>query len=523
MKSGSLATVTPITTREARQQKYTRLTPKANARLKEALLELQDEGACSKADYRRVAERFNVSVRTVERRLAELRHSAPLTGATQRHSSIVLPDDVLMSIASERQLHKVYRDLKREGRYQGSLATFYRQCTNKFGSRTLRGVTSDVNDMRRGTYEVLDRFLFMQGMSLDLFYLRAPLAGATQGTKAVGALVRELTHGLVVASWIWPTDQVTTSDVTTLLAEAFRGRMFEYDGQAVFVGGVPDFLRADNGGQFTSREIGDMLNPLGVRMITSNQNRSHENGAHETVHGLLRKELLQHFPGSEDAQRDHRGQLLPDPRPLVTLDEARELLDRWVWTFNTRDTGSGSRMDFWIEDIELSGGVLPNRETPEALARYAVERPLTAKLYKQGVLVDKNYYTCPQLEEKTHKRYLVRQWLRDRRTIEVFTPSGTYVGVASLNGELTAAEAGLLQQSAGEAEREVKAVVAAARAKQPRPLFPPVPELDQPTVHQGDQTSGGLPDLVTPLSGLTQALRQPVVPLEDEEPEGDAS
>jgi hypothetical protein len=179
-------------------------------------------------------------------------------------------------------------------------------------------------------------------------------------------------------------------------------------------------------------------------------------------------------------------------------------------------------MDFWIEDIELSGGVLPNRETPEALARYAVERPLTAKLYKQGVLVDKNYYTCPQLEEKTHKRYLVRQWLRDRRTIEVFTPSGTYVGVASLNGELTAAEAGLLQQSAGEAEREVKAVVAAARANQPRPLFPPVPELDQPTDPNSGQTPGGLPDLVAPLSGLTQALRQPVTLQEDEELEGDA-
>lgn len=519
--SVGLATVTPINDGPKRRRKYTRLTAQAKERLTAELEEMIAAGACSKVDYSRVAERFNVSVRTVENHLAAIRQGGSPLGSGERRTSNVLPDGVLIAVAEAGQRQKVFEDLKASGEYQGSRATFYRQTSATFGARTLRGITSGVSDMRRGTFEQLDRPLFMQGFSLDLFYLRAPLSDTPPDSRAVGAVVRESSTGVLVFSWLWPNDQVTSSDIATVLAESFRGRIFEYNGEGVFVGGVPDFLRVDNGSQFTSRDIGSMLNPLGVRVITSNDYRSHENGAHEAVHRVLRAELLDHLPGSESGLRDHRGELLPDSRSPITLHEARDLLDRWAWAYNVRAGKDGSRMDAWVEGIDLSGGLLPNREDPEALAGYAIERTMSAKLYKPGLLVDTYYYTCPQLENYQHKRFVVRQWLRDERTIEVFTPAGRYVGVAARNGQLTAAESGVIQREAKEAELAVKEIARAARDGKPAPRLPEVPELELPIQDPGPSSPGR--DDGAPLSGLAEALRQPTVTQPTATPEGDSS
>lgn len=457
------------------KRKYTRLADEAMGKLDDQVRALIAADACSKPDFKAVAARFDVSVRTVQGRLAAIRRDGPAAGRDVRLSGHSLPDGVLVSIAAARQVAGVHADLVKKGEYRGSLSTFYRQVHNAHGARTVRGVTGGVDTMRRGTFERIDVPLFTQGYSLDLFYLRAPLAGGRPGDKPMGALVREASTQVIVASWIWPTDQVSAEDAATLLAEAFRGRVFWHREQAVFVGGVPDFLRCDNGGQFTSRSIGRMLNPLAVRVITSNDYRSNENGAHEVVHRLLRAQLLDHLPGSEDGHRDHRKQLLPDDRAHVSLADARDMLDRWCWAFNTRDDGKGSRMDAWAQGIEESDGTLPATVSPATLAGYAIERRTTAKLYKLGVLVDTHYYTCAALEDYPHRRFVVRRWLRDDRTVELFTPEGRYVGVAARNGDLTAAESGALHASAGEAERAVKAIIATAQVEHPLPDFPDVP------------------------------------------------
>lgn len=523
---GKLASVTPINDSPALKpvppkRKYTRLCREKSDQLNADLLELLDNDGCTKADYKRVAYRYGVAVRTVEHRLAKLRDGRPSTGWSKRRTPNVLPDNVLISVAAERQVASVYRAVKASGEYQGSRATFFRQVNATFGARTLRGITKGVGEMRRGTFEQLDQSLFMQGFSLDLFYLRCPLR-EDPSARPVGAIVRETSTGVLLTSWVWPDDKVTASDIATLLAEAFRGRIFVHGGEYVFVGGVPDFLRVDNGSQFTAAELGDLLNPLAVRVINSNDYRSHENGAHEAIHRIMRAELLDHLPGSEEGIRDHHGSLLPDERPLVTLTQVRELLDRWCWTYNVRDhNGDGSRMDCWLEQVDLWGGQLPLRLSSATLAPYAKERKRTSKLYKPGVLVDGYYYTCPELENYPHKRYVIREWLRDDRTVEVFTPGGTYVGVATRNGELTAAESGALHASAGEAETHVKEIVTEARMQRPLPELPDVPIADPSYIQEGEASSIAEDD-ASPADQLADLLRRPTRQ-DPESPDGEPS
>jgi hypothetical protein len=491
---------------------YVLLAPEMSAKLERDIKLLIADGACSKMDYSRLGDRYGVSWRTVQNRVRVLRSaSGAQSGRNERLTQNVLPDDVLVSVSAHGQVKSVWEDFCRQGIYSASLSTFYRQLESAHGARTIRGITRGIPAMRRATFEKLERALFMQGYSIDLFYLRIPLKGGKTGDKPTGAIVRDTLTGVTVASWVWPTDEVSAADISVLLAEAFRGSNFTYNDETVFVGGIPDFVRCDNGSQFTSVELGELLNPLAVRVITSNDYRSNENGAHETIHGVLRAELLALLPLSEDGPRDHRGKLFPDDRDLITLRQVRELLDQWCWRFNTRVPNSGvSRMDAWVGEIAASGGMLPETVQPETLARYAIERAHTSKLTKLGILVDTHHYTHPDLEERSNGRFVIRRWLRDEKTIEVFTAAGEYVCTAVRNGELTPAESVAVQVAAGEAEKKVKNIVAQARAQHPLPTFGPVPTRDpQPSTELRDRAESQLAEPEFGLGELAGILRQP--------------
>jgi|FLOH01.1.fsa_nt_gi hypothetical protein len=494
------------------KREYVLLAPEMSDRLNRDVELLVADGACTKTDYARLGFRYGVSWRTVQNRVGRLRSSrGAQAGQNQRHTQNVLPENVLTLISAHGQVKAVWEEACNTGKYVGSLSTFYRQVEATHGARTIRGITRGIPAIRRGTFEQLERALFMQGYSIDVFYLRTSLAGGSKGDKPTGAIVRETLTGVAVGSWIWPSDEVAASDISVLLAEAFRGRMFTYKNEVVFVGGLPDFVRSDNGRQFTAVELGELLNPLAVRVITSNDYRSNENGAHETIHGLLRSELLARLPGSEDGNRDHRGKLHPDERQLVTLTEAREMLDAWCWRFNTSVGKDGTtRMDAWVEGINLSDGQLPETVKPETLARYAIERAHTAKLYKLGILVDTHHYTHPDLDEYSAKRFVISRWLRDDRTIEVFTPNGQYVCTAVRNGELAAAESVTLQVASGETEKRVKNIVAQARAQYPLPEFTQVPiHVELPSNQTQDVKASPRNEADTSLSDLADILRKP--------------
>ena len=101
----------------------------------------------------------------------------------------------------------------------------------------------------------------------------------------------------------WPIGP-TIYDVIEQLAELFVTR------------GTPDFIRSDNGSEFTSEVIRGWLQRLGVKTLFIQPGSPWENGYIESFNGKLRDELL-------------NGEIFD------TVIEARIIIERWRKEYNT--------------------------------------------------------------------------------------------------------------------------------------------------------------------------------------------
>lgn len=97
----------------------------------------------------------------------------------------------------------------------------------------------------------------------------------------------------------------TADDVQATLAELFIQR------------GVPEYIRSDNGPEFTAERVKDWLPKVGVKTLFIEPGSPWENGYNESFNGKLRFDLL-------------------DGEIFDTLWEARVILERWRREYNTR-------------------------------------------------------------------------------------------------------------------------------------------------------------------------------------------
>jgi transposase InsO family protein len=80
--------------------------------------------------------------------------------------------------------------------------------------------------------------------------------------------------------------------------------------------GVPDYIRSDNGAEFTAHAVRDWLVRVGVRTLFIEPGSPWENGYIESFNGKLRDELLER-------------------EIFDTLLEAKVLIERWRQEYNT--------------------------------------------------------------------------------------------------------------------------------------------------------------------------------------------
>jgi len=80
--------------------------------------------------------------------------------------------------------------------------------------------------------------------------------------------------------------------------------------------GTPDFIRSDNGPEFTADAVRDWLPRVGVDTLFITPGSPWKNGSIEPFNGKLRDELL-------------NGEI------FYTLDEAKVLIERWRHEYNT--------------------------------------------------------------------------------------------------------------------------------------------------------------------------------------------
>jgi len=98
--------------------------------------------------------------------------------------------------------------------------------------------------------------------------------------------------------------RLTSEDVLERLTDLFIRR------------GVPDYIRSDNGAEFTAHAVRDWLDRVGVRTLYIEPGSPWENGYIESFNGKLRDELLER-------------------EIFDTLLEAKVLIERWRREYNT--------------------------------------------------------------------------------------------------------------------------------------------------------------------------------------------
>jgi transposase InsO family protein len=104
---------------------------------------------------------------------------------------------------------------------------------------------------------------------------------------------------------IHPDRKLTAYDVIEQLAELFVER------------GVPDFIRSDNGPEFTANVVRGWLTRLGVKTLFIEPGSPWENGYIESFNGKFRDELL-------------------NREIFDTVLEARIITERWRKEYNTK-------------------------------------------------------------------------------------------------------------------------------------------------------------------------------------------
>ena len=97
--------------------------------------------------------------------------------------------------------------------------------------------------------------------------------------------------------------KITNQDVINLLFNLFILR------------GIPEYIRSDNGPEFTAKAIRNWLERLGVKTLFIEPGSPWENGYVESFNGKLRDELL-------------------NREIFTTLDEAKVLIEQWRKEYN---------------------------------------------------------------------------------------------------------------------------------------------------------------------------------------------
>lgn len=96
----------------------------------------------------------------------------------------------------------------------------------------------------------------------------------------------------------------TGNDVIAALASAVRGHAAT-DGR--FLGGIPETVRWDNGGEFLNEAVTVACARLGIGPRPASAHSGHEKGKIERLHQTIQRELFSELPGASDGPTTYTG------------------------------------------------------------------------------------------------------------------------------------------------------------------------------------------------------------------------
>jgi len=209
----------------------------------------------------------------------------------------------------------------------------------------------------------------------------------------------------------------TTRDV---LITAIEG--FALD-DGTWAGGMPEFVLSDRGSDLIGDINGLGLIRTGIGRKYSPPGESFQNGVAEKNLGLLQDEMCRKTVGFRHGARDSYSRshpVQPQPENLLTLDQFRALLARWMHRWNEeRVHGSldgRTPAQAWAQDEQ----VVPAAD-PVALRLAMMKADKTAKIGKNGVRFDgEDYVHLTKMRLHFGKQVEIRYLPRRKDFIEVF-------------------------------------------------------------------------------------------------------
>ncbi|SOC47219.1 Integrase core domain-containing protein [Blastococcus aggregatus] len=463
---------------------YVRLSDEQRVRTTRELVALKVAGRLDAAAYAAISARTGASKRTLEGLLAAALRNAAAGGEplpdprTARTSKLDISDEVLLCHVG-RDLTNAHMLAIAQGLIPPCHRTTYRDAVLKELS------ANELNGLRLGQRVLPQQWVYldrrenplMDQFTIDLFFprVRTTLADGTTAVP-VWVSVRERSRGLLLAWGLFhrtprddfdvegdPASGPTAATVLALLGEAIRG--WTRDG--VFCGGLPRALRCDREALFLTEELRTLLMTLGIEVDPTNSYSSWENGAHERMHQVIRREALQGLPASNEGPRTRSGKLR-FAEATMSFDELAARLDRWALSYNFEraNPAVGGLTPFasWCERIDAGDTV--ERASNRELAALSLPTGKTATKQRNGITVPGGglTYSGPALVGvRNGTVFALGTWVGDDRHLEIFDPTtGAYVATLERTSDMSGATEGAIMRTRARQRETVETILAEA-------------------------------------------------------------
>lgn len=199
----------------------------------------------------------------------------------------------------------------------------------------------------------------------------------------------------VVLAWLLTAHDARIEDSVSALAEAILGQQTE-DG---FVGGKPEFLRTDRGGDFVSEALTRGLLRIDVERQFTEPYSSWQNGRVERLNGTIDRdfapECVGYFPGGEEEYTRRVLKVVVPTESLMTIEDLDERLGAWFAAYNHRphrSLGGRSPLETWFSDLH------PIATAEAAVIRRSMMRSTTRRLNKYGIDFKGKIFHNPALQ-----------------------------------------------------------------------------------------------------------------------------
>lgn len=235
----------------------------------------------------------------------------------------------------------------------------------------------------------------------------------------------------VVLAYKLTTHTPKTEDSLDALVEAVHGWYTEDD---VFVGGRPEFIRSDRGGDYIAHALALNLINLDIARQFTEPYSSWQNGRVERINGTLDTEFAPGVPGFHPGgEAEYTRRALKTPlkvESLITVEALDRRIGDFFGDYNNRPhsrLNGLTPLQAWAEDTQ------PVVRADEGTIVNAMTRRSTRRLQRYGIEVRGTIYSGPflaRLRRENIREVEVRYHDHDPNHIKVLV-DGVYEGTAT--------------------------------------------------------------------------------------------